>query len=79
MDQVIFDLQYKENLQTSLKLDLEICDDGINTTIVFLDIIHRPVFITSSCASIRTSSINWAQLSKFHLKTETEPSLRNDE
>jgi hypothetical protein len=26
---------------------------------------------------IRTSSIDWAQLSMFYLKTETEPSLRN--
>jgi hypothetical protein len=26
---------------------------------------------------IRTSSIEWAQLSRFYLKTETEPSLRN--
>jgi hypothetical protein len=25
-----------------------------------------------------TSSIDWAQLSSFHLKTETESSLRND-
>jgi hypothetical protein len=24
-----------------------------------------------------TSSIDWAQLSRFHLKTETESSLRN--
>jgi hypothetical protein len=26
---------------------------------------------------IRTSSIDWAQLSRFHLKTETKSSLRN--
>jgi hypothetical protein len=26
---------------------------------------------------IRTSSIDWAQLNRFHLKTETESSLRN--
>jgi hypothetical protein len=27
--------------------------------------------------SLGTSSIDWAQLSRFHMKTETESSLRN--
>jgi hypothetical protein len=31
----------------------------------------------SICPEIGTSSIDWAQLSKFYLKTETESSLRN--
>jgi hypothetical protein len=38
---------------------------------MFLDIIHHPVFIYN------TSSNDWAQLSSFHLKTETESGLRN--
>jgi hypothetical protein len=29
------------------------------------------------CLEIGTSSIDWAQLSRFYLKTETESSLRN--
>jgi hypothetical protein len=41
----------------------------IETNIVFLGIIHRP--------EVGTSSIHWAQLSRFYLKTETESSLRN--
>jgi hypothetical protein len=39
------------------------------THIMFLDIINRP--------EIGTSSIKWAQLSRFYLKTETEFGLRN--
>jgi hypothetical protein len=46
----------------------------INITIVFLDIIHHPVFISILTG---TCSVDWAQLSRFHLKTETESSLRN--
>jgi hypothetical protein len=42
----------------------------INTTVVFLDITHRPVFIG-------TSSIDWAQLSRFNLKMETESSPKH--
>jgi hypothetical protein len=30
-----------------------------------------------TCLEIWTSSIDWAQLSRFYLKTETESSLRN--
>jgi hypothetical protein len=53
---------------------------------MFLDIVHRPVFIlkhnvseTGFCLrpKIKTSSIDWAQLSRFYLKTKTESSLRN--
>jgi hypothetical protein len=29
------------------------------------------------CPETGTSSVDWAQLSRFHLKTETESSLRN--
>jgi hypothetical protein len=73
--------------------------------IMFLDIIHRPVFIQITVLflfktqryrdwiltpfsgktysvghlspEIETTSSDWAQLSKFYLKTETESSLRN--
>jgi hypothetical protein len=38
---------------------------------MFLDIIHRHVFIKKHNVS------DWAQLSSFYLKTETESSLRN--
>jgi hypothetical protein len=31
----------------------------------------------SGSLAIETSSVNWAQLSRYHLKTETESSLRN--
>jgi hypothetical protein len=37
--------------------------------IVFLDIIRRP--------ELGDSSIDWVQLIRFHLKTETESCLRN--
>jgi hypothetical protein len=40
-----------------------------STNIMFLDIIHR--------LKLGTSSIDWAQLSRFYLKMETESSLRN--
>jgi hypothetical protein len=49
----------------------------VNTISVFMDIIHRPVFIYLFGPEIWTSSIEWAQLSRFHLKTETESSPRN--
>jgi hypothetical protein len=61
-----------------------------STNVMFLDIIHRPVYIskhnvseTGFClrlqvkSEIRTNSVNWAQLSRFYLKMETEFSLRN--
>jgi hypothetical protein len=44
---------------------------GVTATI--LDIIHRPV----SGPETETSSIYWAELSTFYLKTDTESSLRN--
>jgi hypothetical protein len=37
-----------------------------------------PALCWFQCSEIGTSSIDWAQLSKFYLKTETEPSVRND-
>jgi hypothetical protein len=43
---------------------------------MFLDIIHRPVY-TPLSPEIGNISIDWAQLSRFYLKTETESSLRN--
>jgi hypothetical protein len=63
----------------------------ISTNIMFLDIIHRPVFIlkykvteTGFCLRLQvkptqlgTNSIDWAKLSRLYLKTETESSLRN--
>jgi hypothetical protein len=36
-----------------------------------------PIFMLYRCSEIEGSSIDWAQLSRFHLKTETESSLRN--
>jgi hypothetical protein len=36
-----------------------------------------PVLRWYRCPEIGTSSIDWVQLSRFHLKTETESSLRN--
>jgi hypothetical protein len=50
---------------------------------MFLDITHRPVFIKkhrpvyfSKHDGEGTSCIDWAQLSRFYLKTETESSFR---
>jgi hypothetical protein len=45
--------------------------------IMFLAIVHRPLFIWKHRPEIRTSSIDWAQLSRLHLKTEAESSLLN--
>jgi hypothetical protein len=46
--------------------------------IVFLDIIQSPVFyLKHMFRRIVTSSIDWIQLSMFHLKTETESNFRN--
>jgi hypothetical protein len=51
---------------------------------MFLDIIHRPVEISKQrfgdwilSPEMGTSSIDWAQLSRFCLTAETEPTLRN--
>jgi hypothetical protein len=47
---------------------------------MFLDIIHRLVSILDCPVygpEIGTSSTDWAQLSRFYLKTETKSSLRN--
>jgi hypothetical protein len=33
--------------------------------------------LAKTCLEVGTSSIDWTQLSRFHLKTETESSLRN--
>jgi hypothetical protein len=39
--------------------------------------VYTPSWCWHRCPEIGTSSIDWAQLSRFHLKTETESSLRN--
>jgi hypothetical protein len=39
--------------------------------------LYTPSWCWYRFPEIRTSSIDWAQLSRFHLKTETECSLRN--
>jgi hypothetical protein len=51
-----------------------------------LDINHRPVFClkddvseTGFWAETETSSIYWAQMSRFHLRAEMESSLWNVE
>jgi hypothetical protein len=36
-----------------------------------------PFWSWHRCPGIGTSSVDWAQLSRFYLKTETESSLRN--
>jgi hypothetical protein len=36
-----------------------------------------PIWCWYRCPEIGTSSIDWAQLSRFYLKTETESSLGN--
>jgi hypothetical protein len=48
----------------------------INTNIMFLDIINCPVlYPISGRPEIGASSIDWAQKSRFYLKTETESSF----
>jgi hypothetical protein len=39
--------------------------------------LYTPAWGWYRCPEIETSSIDWAQLSRFYLKTETESSLRN--
>jgi hypothetical protein len=39
--------------------------------------LYTPSWCWYTCPKIGTNSINWAQLSRFYLKTETETSLRN--
>jgi hypothetical protein len=46
----------------------------IYTNIMFLDIIRLPVLVGPD---VGTSSVDWTQMSRFYLKTETESSLRN--
>jgi hypothetical protein len=38
---------------------------------------HHYRHVHHQCPEMGTSSIDWAQLSRFHLKTETECSFRN--
>jgi hypothetical protein len=48
-----------------------------NITVKILDIINCPVFyLKHNVPDTETSSICWAGLSRFHLKTETESNLR---
>jgi hypothetical protein len=52
----------------------------INTYVLFLDIAHRPMFLFYlKCTTFRigTSSTDWVQSSRLHLRMETESSLRN--
>jgi hypothetical protein len=78
-------LRYEPN---RLMLSIGLWEMYITITITILDIVHRPVFYlkqdvseTGFCLRIQveteTSSFYWANLSRFHLKTETESSLRN--
>jgi hypothetical protein len=39
--------------------------------------LYTPSWCWYRCPEIGTSSIDWAKLSRFYLKTETETSLRN--
>jgi hypothetical protein len=39
--------------------------------------LYTPSWCLHRCPEIGTSSTDWAQLSRFYLKTETESSLRN--
>jgi hypothetical protein len=53
----------------------------INTAINNLDIIvHRPIFYlnqdVSETGETGTSSLDWAQVSRYHLKTATQSILR---
>jgi hypothetical protein len=58
-----------------------ILSNTYKVTVIILDIIHRPAFYLKHTVSENgpetvTSSVYWTQLSRFHLKTETESSLR---
>jgi hypothetical protein len=58
----------------------DLCEQILNANMMFLHIIHPPTlssFHVKHVSEIGTSSVNWAQLSRFHLKTETESSLQN--
>jgi hypothetical protein len=39
--------------------------------------LYTPFWCWYKCPETETSSIDWVQLSRFYLKTETESSLRN--
>jgi hypothetical protein len=49
----------------------------INIIATLLGLIHRPVFYLKHDVSDTDYSVCWAQLTRFHLKKETESSLRN--
>jgi hypothetical protein len=70
----VTDVNYENLCQNSRCIGLDSIEHN-STNIMFLHIIHRPVYLkTPSCCS---SSIDWAQLSRFYLEMETESSLRN--
>jgi hypothetical protein len=58
------------------KYDLKVCDNGISAVITFwtLSIV---LSLCKTCPEIGSSSIDWTQLSRSYLKTDTESSLRN--
>jgi hypothetical protein len=64
---------------------LKVCDVGTLLQILCFWTLSIVLFIfqnatfrrPDSVSDFRTSSMNWAQLSRFYLKTETESSLRN--
>jgi hypothetical protein len=43
----------------------------------FISLVMTSIWFWYRCLEKGTSSIDWAQLSKFYVKTETESSLRN--
>jgi hypothetical protein len=49
----------------------------LNKMVCALLVLYTPSWCWYRCPDIGTSSIDWAQLSTFYLKTETESSLRN--
>jgi hypothetical protein len=45
--------------------------------LVSVSILRLNLLSWHSCPELGTSSIDWAQLNRFYLKTEAESSLRN--
>jgi hypothetical protein len=55
--------------------DLKVCDDGILMHLLCLRTLSIVLFLFGPERG--NSSIDWDQLCRFHLKTETKSSLRN--
>jgi hypothetical protein len=68
---------YTSNYITAVYSCEQVLEDCDNSILILLLLNIRTLFAVPFLMEIKTSSIDWAQQSRFYLKTGTESSLRN--